>query len=207
MPRSPEYVRADVLASAQRVFWRRGYARTSVADLVAATGLKPGSLYAAFGSKKGLFLEVLDSYNHDFIERINRLRHHESGALAGLAAVLDRIVDNAVTGADRRGCLAVNALLETAQHDSEIDARLRRHNARTLEAFATLVTRAQAQGDVPADRDPADVAVFLVNSIWGLRVMCRADNDRHRLNAVTAGILAGVSQPQAKARFRLSPAR
>ena len=76
-----------------------------------------------------------------------------------------------------------------------------------VDAFARLVVRAQAQGDIPADRDPADVAVFLVNSIWGLRVMCRADNDRHRLNAVAAGILASVSQPQAKARFRLNPAR
>ena len=63
MPRPPGYQRSTVLGRATELFWRRGYGATSVADLVTATGLKPGSLYAAFGSKKGLFLEVLAQYN------------------------------------------------------------------------------------------------------------------------------------------------
>ncbi len=59
MPRTPEYDRSHVVDQAMAVFWERGYGKTSICDLVAATGLKPGSLYAAFGSKKGIYLEVL----------------------------------------------------------------------------------------------------------------------------------------------------
>ncbi|MGI3167954.1 TetR/AcrR family transcriptional regulator [Pseudooceanicola sp. C21-150M6] len=59
-PRS--FDEGEVLDRAMQVFWRRGYAETSVADLVAATGLERASLYAAFGDKQGLYLAVLTRY-------------------------------------------------------------------------------------------------------------------------------------------------
>ncbi|MEO1247886.1 MAG: TetR/AcrR family transcriptional regulator [Pseudomonadota bacterium] len=206
MPRTPEFDRQTVILEAQQVFWSRGYGQTSVSDLVAATGLKPGSLYAAFGSKRGVFLEVLDAYNHAFVGRLRALAKQESGALEGLVGILDEIVDDAATGRDRRGCLAVNALLEMSQHDEEIESRLRQHNERVRRAFAEVVKAAQAQGDVDAQRDPADIAAFLVNSIWGLRVMCKSESDRRTLNAIAAGILAGIGNRQRKIRLRVSPA-
>ncbi len=207
MPRSPEFDRNDVIDAAQAVFWDRGYSQTSVADLVEATGLKPGSLYGAFGSKKGVFLEVLEAYNTRFVKHVEALRRHESGALGGLITILDTIIDEVVSGTDRRGCLAVNALLEMSRHDEDIAASLRIHNKRTRKAFAALVRTAQAQGDIDATRDPEDVAAFLMNSIWGLRVTCRDESSREVLNGIAAGIIAGVGNPQQKARIRISPAR
>lgn len=207
MPRTPEFDRDDVIAAAQAVFWDRGYSQTSVADLVEATGLKPGSLYGAFGSKKGVFLEVLEAYNKTFLEHISTLRQHEAGALAGLITILDSFIDNAVTGQDRRGCLAVNALLEMSQHDEDIAQRLQAHNRRTRQAFLDLVRTAQLQGDIETTRDPDDLAAYLMNSIWGLRVTCRDESSRDILNAIAAGIIAGVSNHHKKARIRISPAR
>ena len=40
------------LARAAAVFWKAGYAGTSLDDLVAATGMNRPSLYAAFGDKR-----------------------------------------------------------------------------------------------------------------------------------------------------------
>ncbi len=207
MPRSPEFDRDEVIDAAQTLFWDRGYSQTSVADLVDATGLKPGSLYGAFGSKKGVFLEVLEAYNRGFMRHVSALCRHESGALAGLITILDTIIDDAVTGQDRRGCLAVNAMLEMSRHDDDIAERLRLHNERTKKAFAELVRTAQLQGDIEPGRDPEAVAAFLMNSIWGLRVMCRDESDRDVLNGIAAGILAGVGNRQEKARIRVSPVR
>ena len=207
MPRSPEFDRDEVVEAAQSVFWDRGYSQTSVADLVEATGLKPGSLYGAFGSKKGVFLEVLEAYNRGFIRHVGALRRHESGALAGLITILDAIIDDAVTGEDCRGCLAVNAMLEMSRHDDDIAERLQLHTERMRKAFAELVSTAQAQGDIEPQRNPEDVAAFLMNNIWGLRVMCRHEADREVLNGIAAGILAGVGNRQVKARIRVSPAR
>ena len=55
MGRPRAFSESDVVASASAVFARRGFAATSVDDLVRATGVGRASLYGAFGSKDGLF--------------------------------------------------------------------------------------------------------------------------------------------------------
>jgi TetR/AcrR family transcriptional regulator, transcriptional repressor for nem operon len=74
MGRPPEYDRDTVLSAAGGLFGTLGYAGCSVEDLVQGLGIHRGSLYKAFGSKHGLFIEAL--------------RHHVGGPLARLADTL-----------------------------------------------------------------------------------------------------------------------
>lgn len=57
--RTRSFNEVDVLAKCAGAFLQTGYEATSIDDLVAATGLHRGSIYQAFGSKRGLFLAVL----------------------------------------------------------------------------------------------------------------------------------------------------
>lgn len=59
MARPRNFDEEDVVQRAAQTFGRLGYTGCSVDDLVAATGLQRGSLYKAFGSKRGLFEQVL----------------------------------------------------------------------------------------------------------------------------------------------------
>lgn len=59
MARPRNFDESDVIDRAADAFGRLGYAACSVDDLVDATGLQRGSLYKAFGSKRGLFEQVL----------------------------------------------------------------------------------------------------------------------------------------------------
>lgn len=61
MARPRSFDEHQVLTQCGDVFRHQGYDATSIDDLVAATGLKRGSLYQAFGSKQGVFLAVLQS--------------------------------------------------------------------------------------------------------------------------------------------------
>jgi len=69
--RVPEYDRASVLSAAGALFGTLGYAGCSIDDLVQGLAVHRGSLYKAFGSKRGLFIEAL--------------RHHVSGPLSSVA--------------------------------------------------------------------------------------------------------------------------
>ena len=53
------------VAAASSLFLERGYEATSIDELVAATRLHRGSLYKAFGSKRGIFLAALRRLVHD----------------------------------------------------------------------------------------------------------------------------------------------
>lgn len=52
----------QAVATARALFHERGYDQVGIAELSDALGIKPPSLYAAFGSKAGLFERVLDDY-------------------------------------------------------------------------------------------------------------------------------------------------
>jgi len=193
MPRPPEYHRESVIARALEVFREQGYGGTSVSDLVAATGLQPGSLYAAFGNKKGVFLEVLDQYNLGFLERLEALIADDEPAIDNIRKLLDGIVEEKMSGVAEPGCLTVNALLELSRHDDEVTARLHRYNDRIRRALTRLLEAARTEGDVPADRDPTQLSAFLMNNIWGMRVMCRNRPSRADLESVVAGVMAAIS--------------
>src|ERR1700749_1175927 len=60
--RPRQYDPERALANAAEVFWKHGYAATSLDDLVAATGMNRPSLYAAFGDKRDLYLKTLKRY-------------------------------------------------------------------------------------------------------------------------------------------------
>ena len=59
MGRNRTFIESDVVATCAEMFRTTGYEGTSIDDLVQATGLHRGSLYKAFGSKRGLFVLAL----------------------------------------------------------------------------------------------------------------------------------------------------
>lgn len=62
MGRKRSFDESTVLDTAARTFVAGGYEGTSVDDLVSALDLHRGSLYKAFGSKRGVFVAALRQY-------------------------------------------------------------------------------------------------------------------------------------------------
>ena len=60
MGRPREFDRDAALEAAMFLFWRKGFAATSMNDLCDAMGISSPSLYAAFGSKEALYLEAVE---------------------------------------------------------------------------------------------------------------------------------------------------
>lgn len=65
MARQRDFDKALVLEQCTQLFITYGYEGTSISDLVTTTGILRGSLYAAFGSKLGIFQEILQQLPND----------------------------------------------------------------------------------------------------------------------------------------------
>ena len=75
MARPREFDRDAALRQAMESFWELGYEGTSTATLVERLGIGRSSLYAAFGSKDGLYVEAMDHYIRDLrVRAIDKLR-------------------------------------------------------------------------------------------------------------------------------------
>lgn len=163
------------MLAAREVFWRQGFESTSVADLVAATGIGRQSLYDTFGDKAGIYQRALSGYCDDQLGQL-------AASLVGDGPVLDRLrmlfegtVRSALSDPDRRGCFVVNAGTESpcAQTARAVDAQI----GRLGQAFTAALTTARARGELPGDADVVALGRFLVTTLVGLQALARAHPD------------------------------
>jgi AcrR family transcriptional regulator len=87
--------RAQVLRHAKRIFARKGYHRTNVADIIARARIARGTFYLYFQNKKDLFEELLEQVVGELTKRIQRLRMGPGDAepVDQLRANLTRVLD------------------------------------------------------------------------------------------------------------------
>jgi TetR/AcrR family transcriptional repressor of nem operon len=181
MARTRSFALEPAVAAATEVFRREGYAGASMRDLSDATGLGSGSIYAAFGSKDGLYLAALDHYRQRYAHALIDQLNAEPDPVAAIRAAMAGAVDTMVDDARSRACLIVGAAMERAHSTPDIAAHLQT----TIELLQTALARTLAeaqQGDLIASSDrPADLARFLVTTLQGLRVMAAIDPDPEAL--------------------------
>ncbi len=193
MPRAREFQPDEVLDTAMREFWERGYRATSVDDLVRATGVKPGSLYTAFpGGKRALFIGSLERYSKLVVpQKLGELS--EPGAsIREVRGYFDGLVRDLLSPEGRQGCLLVNSAIENAATDPEVAAAVRGHHARLERCFASALRTAVRRGEVPGSTDPEARAKGLVATSQGLMVIGKANPDEGTLRAVVDSAFAGL---------------
>lgn len=177
-----------VLERATDAFWERGYENLPVQALCAAMGLNPGSLYAAYGDKRQLFLAALNHYmttvSRAAVERI----HREPSGLDGITRYFDGLIDAVVDGKRRWGCLVTNSAIEFAARDPQIAGIVKSHFENLELAFGAALERSRNAGEFIEDIQ-AGTAAGLVCLVQGLNVLAKTRQDRASLeNIVAAGM-------------------
>lgn len=160
----------DAVERAMNVFWSRGYHATALPDLLRATRLSRGSLYAAFGGKHALFLLALDRYVADALARIDDELGPRHGPIEGLRRLLAGYVERTSGANGRRGCLLVATAMELAGQDKAVEARVRGFFNAIESKAAAAFARAQQAGELADGVEPASAARILLCFVEGLRV-------------------------------------
>jgi TetR/AcrR family transcriptional repressor of nem operon len=171
------------------VFWSRGYHATALPDLLRATKLSRGSLYAAFGDKHSLFLRALDRYVADALTRMDTELGPHREPVDGLRAYLAGYVERTSAAKGRRGCLLVATAMELAGHDADVDRRVAGFFKAMELRVAAALSRAKAAGKLAAGVDPSSAARILVCFVEGLRVTGKTGPARTTSQATADALL------------------
>ena len=131
------------LRAALHVFWRQGYAATSLDDLTAAMGLSRSSFYGAFGSKHDVLLAAVTFYVDGIFAEFKAIAASDRSPADALCAILGAMArpDNGPGGGDQ-GCLLVNSVAELAPDDEAVCEIARRRVGRVLDLIEALLVRA-----------------------------------------------------------------
>jgi len=185
MARPRAFDEDTALQQALQLFWGRGYAGTSMEDLVAGTGLNRASLYATFGDKHQLYLRALGQYQAARQQEIVALTADATQpALYQLRQLLELPVRHTQASADRRGCFLVNAATERLPHDPDTQQLISAHQQFLEETLTAVLTRGQLRGEVRSNAAPQAQARFLVGVLNGAYVLAKASTDSQLLRDV-----------------------
>jgi AcrR family transcriptional regulator len=181
--RPREFDLDQAVERALALFWRRGYEGTSVSDLTDALGITRASLYAAFGSKEGLFQRVIDRYETE----AGGYRAAADQAPTSLEAVRLWLTGPVELHGDKKnppGCLGVQGALACGVESEVVRRDLASRRLRGEAAIRRRLQRAVREHDLPDDSDPADLARYLSALIYGMAVLAAGGATRGELKGV-----------------------
>lgn len=182
--RNAEFDREKVLRSAMTAFMDKGYGKTSMQDLKAATGLHPGSIYCAFDNKRGLLLAALEQYRLDRSVEFAGFFADDKPVLVQLKTYLDDLVQQCLSCDSSQACLLTKALNEVAEQDAEVQQIIAGNLAAWQQALTQVLERATAQGELTSGRDCGHLARYLAMGIYGLRTFAHTHPEADTLQAL-----------------------
>ncbi|RCS22890.1 TetR/AcrR family transcriptional regulator [Phyllobacterium salinisoli] len=188
--------RDKAIETAMRLFWRHGYEGVSIGDLTKAIGIAPPSLYAAFGSKAGLYQEALARYEASPGTQVRPPAAPAASLPEAVRLLLEGAV-RAVTHPDReRGCMISSGMVEC--HPEH--AGLARELAERRNAMQERLARAlQPFADINGSRR---LARHLAAIMQGISIQARDGTTPAELQEIVEEVVSGIS-----ARFSLGRQR
>ncbi len=178
------------LARALDVFWKEGFAATSLDDLSAATGMNRPSLYGAFGDKRELYIKSYESYRKRARDRMGEVFALDAKLRPLLEQIFAIALDMYLSGQDGpRGCFTVMTATSEAVFDPQIRDLVITGLDEMDRYFARILKRAQERGELAASADPEVLANLLSATIHTIAIRARAKVPRAELDAIVKGAL------------------
>lgn len=169
------------------LFWRHGYEGVSIGDLTKAIGVAPPSLYAAFGSKAGLYRQALTRYK----ETLGRLDVAGIGSAKSLPEAVRSLLEGAVKNVTHReherGCMISSGLV--ACHPDH--AAIARDAAAGREALRMEIV--QALSPFAGDDQVQRLARHLAAVMQGISIQAHDGVAPRELHDIAEDVVAGVA--------------
>ena len=153
--------RAELIGAMRSAIQRNGVARSSISDVLEATGIKKGSLYFHFADKDDLALAALEQAGENFLAFVDESLEGDT-PWQRLEGFLERAI------ADHRrvgfvgGCVFGNTTLEMADADPRYGEVLSRVFDGWIRRLAEVIGQGQEAGEVRADMPAAALARHMV---------------------------------------------
>jgi len=183
------------LAQATSVFWKGGYAGTSLDDLAAGTGMNRPSLYGAFGDKHALYMLATQRYREQGRDTVRDILA-QGPARAATAELFARAAEFYLQGEHgQRGCFLIGTALTEAVNDTEVRASLGAALDEFDAVFEARFREAAASGELRPGDDPAAMARIAAATLYTMSIRARAGGSRAVLDALAAAAMAVLFGP------------
>ncbi|MFT6978265.1 MAG: TetR/AcrR family transcriptional repressor of nem operon [Shewanella psychromarinicola] len=172
-----KFDREDVLKKAKNLFWQKGFLATSTREIQTIMDMRPGSIYAAFGSKADLYNQTLIHYAQTSASNLNDKIEQNDHVWDGLKQYLRSLMAPCSETVPSELCMLMRTLSELDESHQETLSIARDLLTQVEHRFANIIEQAQNEGDLPAQLDKHKLAKKLQVHIIGLRSYLKATGD------------------------------
>lgn len=191
--RPKKFDQHTALQSAMEIFWRRGYAATSLDDLLNAMSLSKSSFYAEFKSKDALYLKCLKGYQNKIVEHLEQTRCASASTREFLETIFEEVIGDAKSG-DPKGCMIVNSAVEFGQHKQQFSEGVRRAMTAVQAAFEKAIRIGTPNERFASADSPKVTAQYLTTCISGIRSMIKGGMTVRDAKSVVGKILDSLER-------------
>jgi TetR/AcrR family transcriptional repressor of nem operon len=190
MARTRAFDLDEALDRMVEVFWRKGFAATSINDLEAATSLNRTSLYAALGNKDAVFIRALKHYAIKYNDHLIRTLRDTPSATHALVGYFDRQIEQIADPALPGGCLLANSVVECRQSNLAFEGHIVEEFGRIEAEFFNVLQRGQKSGEIGESVNITAVARLLTATAEGMTLLARSRYSKAALADIAAEVLS-----------------
>ena len=162
-----KFDREKVINKAGILFWQKGFSATSPRDLQPTVDMRPGSIYAAFGSKEGLYSEALKNYAEQLKTLLATHLSSSASILEGLHSFVQAVLEDSEPGCEI--CMLIKANAEF-DHSQPLLKNLTNDLLQQFECYLTdIFDTAQKQNELATNHAPLEYARLFQIQFTGLR--------------------------------------
>lgn len=193
MARALEFEYTTVLERATRLFWEKGYASTSLRDLLKTMGIGEGSFYNTLKSKKNAYLECLKHYNATVNRRRGEALFAAPTAAAGVRALFVTVLDCLDDpNTPSRLCLMAGSVSHKVMEEPDLRGYVKEQMLLLSERMVARLNSDKEAGLLPAEFEPELVVPVVVTYMQGLWRMALVSYERTRFERQIDMFLSGL---------------
>ncbi len=171
-----------ILQQSSALFNQKGYAGSSMSDVMRVTGLQKGGIYNHFKSKDDLALEAFDfaiqQMQRRFLTSLKGKRHAIDRLMAILSVYATMLDDPPVTG----GCPLLNTAVESDDTHPQLRERTQLAMTAWFDLLRGIVQRGIDRGELNAKADPESIATIMISTIEGGIMLSKLYGDDAYIN-------------------------
>jgi AcrR family transcriptional regulator len=165
---------SDIVAAAERVFSRKGFARATMQEIAGEAGLSAGAIYRYFPSKEAIITAMSEENARRRALIVEAIRS-EGGSTLQIIGKLADVFFGYLQDADcALDCALEAELFAEASRNEPVREAMNRGLNSLLEPFTEIIREGQRKGDISRDVDAESVARIMIAMHDGLAIQISA---------------------------------
>lgn len=184
MVKTARFDRQEVINKATNLYWKKGFHATSMRNLQDEIDMRPGSIYAAFGNKNGLFKETLRNYTDISIANLKQCTDEYESPIEALKMFVKKQIIGTQDGAPNGMCMLAKTIGELTSENQDLIDITKSFLGEIGAEFVKVIEEAQSLGEVDQSKIAEDLATHLQIQIAGLRTYGKLNKDKSKMDTL-----------------------